>query len=792
MARDFEDLKAAFFDRYEIVREVGHGGMATVYLAWDARHGRQVAIKVLDPDVALEEGGDRFVREIGIAARLSHPHILPLHDSGRADGLLYYVMPFVEGESLQDRLSRETQLPIDEAVQIAREVAAGLDHAHREGVVHRDIKPGNILLTPAGAVVSDFGIARALEGAGAERLTRTGVAIGTPAYMSPEQSGGPGAIDGRVDQYALACVLYEMLVGEPPFTGPNPQVITARHASAPVPPLNAARGTVPEGVIEAIATALAKVPADRFADMAAFARALERGSDTPPAGTVVETGGSRAPPRKRFAWLTASVALAGLAALLIAVLPSGRAGGARVLSVGVLPFANTNLGPEGEYLSDGIAEDLIQALRRLPNLDVAAQTSTWQFKGANLSAPQVADSIGVAAVLAGRVRRTTDGFRITCELVRGSNGEVIWSSQYDAEAGGLFDTHDAIVEAMAGALQVRVSADDLLSTRIRSSNPTAYDRFMRGRHHLALRGRPDLDLAIEHLQDAVRLDNTLAPAWSALGEAWVIASAFGTERTELPTSEIVKNAAEALKRALAEDPRLAHAYAVRGLLSHVTGRLDEAEADLRQALALDPANGDASRWLAQLNATRGRGDSATAVLRRAERQEPFARATAFVGQQVYFWLGDYDRVIERANRVAELGMPGSASTRIVMASIGLGRVDEAESIARSLISNEGPDAHGRLAAQFAAIRAFRSTGTTPSTAPENAAFGPSWPLMEEFFRLSVGDVPAAFAVANRAIDADRVSLAVLLDAHWGLVADDPRYAELVGRVRENYGRYLDE
>src|SRR5881296_1757577 len=274
MAELVARLRAALADRYAIDRELGRGGMASVFLARDVKHDRSVAIKVLRPELAAALGAERFLREIEIAARLTHPHILPLHDSGEAKGFLYYVMPFVDGESLRDRLRREQQLPIEEAVRIAREVAAALSHAHAHDVVHRDIKPENILVSGGEAVVADFGIARAIVAAGAETLTDTGLAVGTPGYMSPEQATGAMQLDGRSDVYSLGCVLYEMLAGHPPFLGTTAQEILARHSLDAVPPLRTIRPELPQAVEHAVRKALAKSPADRWRTPAAFSEAL--------------------------------------------------------------------------------------------------------------------------------------------------------------------------------------------------------------------------------------------------------------------------------------------------------------------------------------------------------------------------------------------------------------------------------------------------------------------------------------------------------------------------------------
>src|SRR5438309_1424105 len=296
-------LQAALADRYTIERELGRGGMATVYLAQDRKHHRQVAIKVLKPELAAALGPERFLREIDTAARLNHPHILPLHDSGEAEGFLFYVMPYVEGESLRDRLSREKQLPLEDALQIAREVADALSYAHRHDVVHRDIKPENILFETGHAVVTDFGIARAITAAGGEKLTGTGIAVGTPAYMSPEQAAASARVDERSDIYSLGCVLHEMLAGEPPFTGPSAESIVRQHLAAAPPQVSAMRAAVPPAIEQALVRALDKTPADRFATAAELVEALAA-----PAQRVRDTG-------RRTSRLAAG---AGLAATLLA------------------------------------------------------------------------------------------------------------------------------------------------------------------------------------------------------------------------------------------------------------------------------------------------------------------------------------------------------------------------------------------------------------------------------------------------------------------------------------------
>jgi len=315
MSAPLERLKTALADRYAIEREIGSGGMATVYLAEDLKHHRQVAIKVLRPELAAALGTDRFLREIEIAAQLRHPHILPLYDSGEADGFLYYVMPYVDGESLRDRLEREKQLAIDDALQVAREVADALSYAHSHGVIHRDIKPENILLESGHAVVADFGIARAVDAAGGDRLTETGIAVGTPAYMSPEQAGGEKDLDGRSDLYSLGCVLYEMLAGQPPFTGPTVESLVHQHLSAEPPNVTAIRPSVPGWVAAALERSLAKTPADRFNPVAQFGEAI-----SPRTSVTASDSLPKPAPMGRRRWVAPGVLAAALVVVIAVVL----------------------------------------------------------------------------------------------------------------------------------------------------------------------------------------------------------------------------------------------------------------------------------------------------------------------------------------------------------------------------------------------------------------------------------------------------------------------------------------
>jgi len=447
-----ERLKSALADRYAVESEIGRGGMATVFLAEDLKHHRKVAIKVLHPDIGSEVAKERFFREIEIVAGLTHPNILPLHDSGQADGLLYCVMPYIEGESLLDRLQREKQLSLEDALQITREVADALCYAHERGIIHRDIKPANILLQGGHALVADFGIARALEQAGGAGLTQTGVVVGTPTFMSPEHAAGGHDVDGRTDIYALGCVLYQMLAGSPPYVGVTPLAVMKRHSLDPVPSIRTVRDTIPESVEYAITKALAKVPTDRYQTAGEFANALLAPDLT---GRPIR--------RRRVVVL----ALVGVTALLAGVWYLGRQSTSDAAdsttgpaaSIAVLPFVPLSSGEDDGYFADGLTEEILNALTQLSELQVTARTSSFFFKGKNVPVPEIAARLNVAHIVEGSVRRDNGRVRITAQLIRAADGFHLWSQSYDRTLDDVFAVQEDIAESIAEALGVLLDDD---------------------------------------------------------------------------------------------------------------------------------------------------------------------------------------------------------------------------------------------------------------------------------------------------------------------------------------------
>jgi serine/threonine-protein kinase len=611
MAEVLVRLKAALAHRYAIEREVGSGGMATVYLAHDLRHDRQVAIKVLQPDLAAALGPDRFHREIKTTAQLNHPHILPLLDSGEADGLLYYVMPFVEGESLRERLEREKQLPIEDAVEIARTVAAALSYAHSHDVLHRDVKPENILLSGGEAVVADFGIARAITEAGGDRLTETGISIGTPAYMSPEQAVGEQEIDGRSDIYSLGCVLYETLVGEPPFTGPSAQAVIAKCVSEPVPKITTLRETVPASVEAAINSALAKSPADRFATALQFAEALMKPADIP--------------------------------------VPS------ELKSIVVLPFANLSADPENEYFSDGLTEELINALTGIRDLHVVARTSAFAFKGKEVDIREIGKKLNVATVLEGSVRKAGTRVRITAQLVTVADGYHLWSERYDRELEDVFAIQDEITLSIVEKLKVEllsVETEELLKQH--TADHEAYALYLKGRFYFHKLTTPDLQKAVQFFQQAIDLDPDYAKAYAGLAGAYMMMGGAGQSHF-LPPSESYPQAHEAVAKAMELDDRLPEAHTMLGVLR--TGfEWDQEGAGqaFKRALELCPNNADTHLWHAWYLWRNGQIDAAFAAVQQALMLDPLSLLFQSMIGLLHHSARRYDEAIDQFQQVLEL------------------------------------------------------------------------------------------------------------------------------------------
>jgi serine/threonine-protein kinase len=615
-------LQASLADRYRIDRELGRGGMATVFLAHDLKHDRPVALKVLHPELAQVLGPDRFHREIRLCARLQHPHILSVHDSGDADGRLWFTMPYVEGEALRGRLERERQLPVNDSLRIAREVADALHYAHQHGVIHRDIKPENILLSGTHALVADFGIARALFSNADDKLTESGISLGTPRYMSPEQAVAERNIDQRTDIYSLGCVLYEMLTGEPPFTGPTPQAVLAKRLSEPVPHLRTGRD-VSLALERAVTKALARSPADRFSTAAEFAEALETDrvkDDEISAPALAAPRGHRRVARAVAIGLTLLLlALGGFAALRWA--KPLRA--APPVSTAVLPFVDLSPGKDQEYFSDGLTDELITTLSEVPGLRVPARTSSFQFKGQNPDVREVGRRLDVGSVLEGSVRKSGNRLRVSVQLVSVKDGYQLWAESYDRDLADVFAVQEEVARAIVSALRVRLTPtkDSALAARP-TADLQAYDLYLKGRYAWNQRTGTSLLEAVRYLEQAVARDPSFSRAWAALADAYLLVVPYSGTGS---VAEAWEKAQAAAQKALALDSTSAEAYTALGYGNTIYGwNWAAAEANFKRAIAADSNYANGHHWYGDFLAGRGRLEESLGEMSRAHRLDPLA------------------------------------------------------------------------------------------------------------------------------------------------------------------------
>ena len=750
MADLLEPLRAALADRYLIERELGRGGMAVVYLAEDVRHQRKVALKVLRPELAAALGAERFLREIRLAAQLSHPNILPLFDSGRIAAsspsaeFLYYTMPYVEGHSLRDKLAREGQLGIDDALRLAHEICDALGYAHEQGIVHRDIKPENILLSRGHALVADFGIARAVSAAGGERLTETGLAVGSPAYMSPEQAAGDADVDARSDVYSLACTVYEMLVGDLPFGGSTVQAILARKAAGEIPAMSTVRETIPRRVEAAVVKALAPVPADRFATAGEFALELASGA------SVTATG---APERRAIA---------------------------------ILPFTNMSADPENEYFSDGITEEIINAVAGVRDLRVTARTSAFQFKGKDYDVREIGRKLNVGTVLEGSVRKAANRVRITAQLIDVTGGHHLWSERFDRDLDDVFAIQDEIARAIAGRLSRElVPSPERPSERRtateRRPDPAAYDAYLRGRYHRRLMfGRPQaIAKTGASYREAIERDPTFALAHGALAELYVVlAIGFATE----PGRELMPRAKEAAERALSLDPGLAEAQLARALVAmYHDWDYAAAKAGIDRAIALSPSSVDAHFWAEFYYTYVERDfDKAVAANRRAAELDPLDLNVSSRLAQVLLLFDHLDEAIERLEGILQLD-PDYMVAYVELADAYARRGDAARAVAAA---ERAMELSGRAVAAVGVSVAVLSTLGETGRAREllreltkRAEEGYVVPFWLAVAHAGLGEMDRAFAyIAEAQRDRDPNLLYLSAVPRAVGLRSDPRYA----------------
>jgi serine/threonine-protein kinase len=742
-------IATALADRYVVERELGRGGMATVYLAEEKKHGRKVAIKVLRPEITAALGTERFLREIEIAARLSHPHIVPLIDSGEAGGLLYYVQPHVPGGSLRERLAAEHRLPLKDALRIAQEIGAGLDYAHRKGFVHRDVKPENILFADGHAVLADFGVARACCDAeddaepGQDLVTEVGVAVGTPEYMSPEQASGEIDLGTASDMYSLACVVYEMLAGEPPFTGGSPRAVMAKQVTERVRPLRGMRPEVPVAVERALGQALEKDPEQRFDSTADFVRALVQ---------------------------------ADSAAILRPLVTR---------SIAVLPFVNASPDTENEYLSDGITDELIDALAKISGLRVSSRTSVFALKGKPLDVRAVGALLGASVVLEGTVRKAGDRLRITAQLTSTDDGRLLWSQRYDRQLVDVFEIQDEIAATIVTTLRATMFTE--LSEHVPrryTENINAYGLYLKGRYAWNKRTHEGVAEAIGYFEQAIAEDPSYAPAYAGLADSY----ALDVDYRSIPVAEAYARATEYARKALALDESVPSAHAsLAWSLFIYDWNWDEAEREFRRAIALNPRYASAHQWYGFLLSSRGQHDAALLEAHTALELDPASVSARRSMGWMCCYARRYDQALDHLARAIEMNPMAIESYRILGTTLELqGQSSEAERVLRDALNLPGADAYTKATLGWVLARAGKrpeaeqlldqveSVGRTGYVSPAALAI----------LHIGLGNTERALDYAEQAYDERRGWLVYFkVNPMLDPLRNEPRFKALVAKLR---------
>ena len=743
-AISFDEVRAALHATYGIEREIGEGGMAIVYAAVDRKHGRQVALKLLRANVFEHGAAERVLREIGVTARLSHPNIVPLLDSGEVLGLPFYVMPLIQGESLRDRMARNGRFPVDDAIRIAVEVADALAYSHAQDIIHRDIKPANIMLSGRHALVADFGIAKAVTAVlPGDDLTEAGLAVGTIAYMSPEQALGERYVDRRSDIFSLGAVLYEMLVGEQAFAGATPQATLAKRFSGVVPSARASRSEVPEPVERVLTRSLAVNPDDRFATAAEFEAALSSAwrSISAETGAIRVSGGAMQGP-----------------------------------SLAVLPFENLSDDPENEYLSDGITEEILTLLSLRRTIRVCARVSSFAFKHKQDDVRAIGTKLGVRNVLLGSVRRSGTRLRVTAQLVDASDGFQKWSERYDRTVSDVFAIQDEIGSAIVGALHATLSGAEMPApAKPAQPPPEVYEAYLRGRYFWNRRTGDSIRRAITSFREVIELDPRYAPAHAGLADALVTMGVYGAASP----NDVMPDARKSAEAALALDPALAEA---RSALALVQGSYDwrwaAAERTFREAIALNPLYPAAHQGLASVClAPQGRSGEALTAMQAALRLDPLSPVLSATSSSVFLYARRYDEAVAAAKHTIDLASFAPAHFFLSQALVQLGQLDAAIMHAELAVELSGRSSE----TQAALGHAVAVAGDAPRARSIRAA-------LEERSR-SVYVSPAHLAVIDTglgdlALALDRLEEAVKVraaDLVW--LAVKPSYDALRGESR---------
>jgi eukaryotic-like serine/threonine-protein kinase len=779
-------LERTLGDLYIFERELPGGAMSRVFVAMDRQLGREVVMKVLPPEVAAELSADRFRREIQFAAKLQHPHIVPLLSSGEVDGTPYFTMPFVEGESLRARLARVGELPIPEAVRILREVASALSYAHKHGVIHRDIKPDNVMLTDEFAVVTDFGVAKALsastKSSEAQTLTGLGISLGTPAYMAPEQAIADPSVDHRADIYAFGVMAYEMLTGALPFVGRSLQATLAAHAIEKPESIERRRPGIPHALAALVMRCLEKRPADRQQTAGDLLHELE-------AVPVVFASPPQAPGRRTLilAGATAAVVLAAIIGFRVSQRNSARTDqpAGQLLSVAVLPLANVGGDAQDEYFSEGMTDELANALSKLPGLRVASRTSAYAFKGKkDIDVGEIGRRLHVQAILEGVVRRSGDRLRVGAQLTNVSDGLAIWSDTYERRTSDVFSVQDDIARSIADALKLKLGgkAAELSSSSRGTENLEAYDAYLRGRYLWNRRGAANLRRALTYFEQSIARDSGFARAYAGLA----ITHAILPEYTDASPADGLSKTRSAAARALALDSSLPEAHTALGLAAVHAWDFRAGESEYRKAIELDPGYPTAHQWYGELLYHTGRLDSSFVETRRAIALDPLAPIPFEALGYALTLAGRYEQAIDQYREADELS-PGLTLTLLLLgdAKLQMGQtrqaVEDYEQAAR--LDRESPLTMGKLCHAYGlAGRAAEARKLLSEIEVRAEKERESW-VTRAICQLGLGNRSAALDAMERATRKHEIAVftaySPLLDRTWDPVRGDPRWTAIL-------------
>ena len=665
MSRDLRaELQSTLSPTYTLERELGGGGMSRVFLAEETRLGRKVVVKVLSRELAAEVSADRFEREIRVAAMLAHPSIVPVLAAGDANGLPYYTMPFVEGESLRAHLANHERISLVETASILRDIARALAYAHERGIVHRDIKPENVLLASGAAVVTDFGIAKAISASrtdsGEATITRAGTTVGTPAYMAPEQVTADPSIDARADIYAFGCVAYEMIAGHPPFHGRSVPKLLAAHVSEQPIDVASVRPECPRALTGFVMQCLEKDPSHRPQSALGILPTLE--TVTTPERTdagIFSRGTYRSKPGSRRALAVAGILI--VAAVVVALsLKAGRVtrpseGAATLQSIAVLPFANADGDTANAYFADGIAEELATSLSKVAGLRVVARNSSFQSSGRHVDEREAGKVLNVDALLAGSIRRAGDKMRVTARLVAVKDESLLWSDQYNREVKDVFSVQDEITRSIVTAIRghlpssLKASPDPVSTTESNRGTPNldAHDLYLRAQFNLRRRAVP---AAVNYFERAINLDPDYARAYSGLSAALEMTPYFAG----MPAESVRTRAMKAAGRALSLDSSLAEPHTSLALAYQHAHQWADAEREHRRAVEVDPGDAAAHTQLGRLLLSTGRTNEAFEQFHRAEEIDPFSPVIASWIAYTYLMSGKTSEALAAAKRGIEL------------------------------------------------------------------------------------------------------------------------------------------